>query len=91
MSPDTPSKLTLFDERVKIPRREAAGALTAILLSNGCPEDVAQTAQHLVEADLSGVESHGVMRSCNTSSNIKAVTWMSMPNPPSLNTTALPK
>ena len=58
-----PSKLTLFDERVQVPCREAEDTLGAILLRNGCPQEVAQmVAEHLVEADMSGVESHGVMR-----------------------------
>ena len=59
----TPSKLTLFEERVRVPRREAEDLIEAILVGIGCPRDVAQiVARHLVEADLSGVESHGVMR-----------------------------
>ena len=60
---NAPSKLTLFDERVAVPRDEAEAVVEAILSGVGCPSDTArQVAEHLVESDLSGVESHGVMR-----------------------------
>ena len=62
---DTPitSKLTLFESRVQVSCRQAEDLLTSILLDCDCPHEVAHmVAQHLVDADKSGVESHGVMR-----------------------------
>ena len=68
MSPDrippaTASKLTLSDRRVHLPVDEALEMTAAILGKAGLAEDIANAvAEHLVDAELSGVESHGVVR-----------------------------
>lgn len=59
----SPSKLTFDGERVRLPADEAIDLAAAILRRAGFPDDVARmVAAHLVEADLSGVESHGFVR-----------------------------
>ena len=49
--------------RVHVPPALAATKVAAILRNSGCtPETAAAVAEHLVDASLCGVESHGVMR-----------------------------
>ncbi len=62
MDPITSSKLEI-DSRVTMPADELSDLATAIFEKLGCDADIARmTAEHLVEASLSGVESHGFMR-----------------------------
>ena len=62
MDPITSSKLEI-DSRVTIPADELSDLAPAIFEKLGCDADIARmTAEHLVEASLSGVESHGFMR-----------------------------
>lgn len=57
------SKLTMQGGRTRIPVAEAVGLVSAILGKAGFPDAVARgVAQHLVDADLCGVESHGIVR-----------------------------
>ncbi len=58
-----PSKLTLSEERVSLPADAVRSLIDAILRAKGCSAlEAAAVAEHLVETDLSGMESHGVMR-----------------------------
>lgn len=57
------SKLTLDDERVAINGAEISKLVSRIFVDHGCTLAHAdQISEHLVEANLCGVESHGVMR-----------------------------
>lgn len=57
------SKLRDEGRRVPVPAREAEQVVIRILRRAGCTEDTAHdVALHLVDASLSGVESHGVLR-----------------------------
>ena len=57
------SKLDYQGERTALKADEATPVLVDILHSYGCaPEPSSVIAEHLVDSDLSGVESHGVMR-----------------------------
>jgi LDH2 family malate/lactate/ureidoglycolate dehydrogenase len=57
------SKLTLQDERVAVAAAEAAAIVADIFLRIGCSEECAhEVAEHLADAGLCGVESHGLMR-----------------------------
>ena len=61
--PDPQSKLTLDTPRRAIPADQATALMTGIFTAAGCPPNVARTvADHLTDASLCGVESHGVMR-----------------------------
>ncbi|MFZ1816203.1 MAG: Ldh family oxidoreductase [Rhizobiaceae bacterium] len=58
-----PGKLILSEERVVVPVHEARVAGITILKKAGCSEDdCREIVEHLLDADLSGVESHGIMR-----------------------------
>lgn len=49
--------------RVSVPRDRIADVLRAILAAKGCPTDICDAvAEHLMDADDSGVESHGSWR-----------------------------
>ncbi|WP_157707329.1 Ldh family oxidoreductase [Roseovarius faecimaris] len=49
--------------RTEIPSDLAHRIVTGVLTAKGCPRDIAhQVADHLIDADRSGVESHGVWR-----------------------------
>ena len=62
-TPKTRSKIGDGARRVCIPVDTLTALSTDILCDVGCPFDTAQmVSEHLVEANLSGVESHGVMR-----------------------------
>ncbi len=57
------SKYGSETNRVLVPHEVAMDLTQAILCAKGCPEDIAAVvAQHLVESDYSGVESHGIWR-----------------------------
>lgn len=57
------SKLQLDSERVNIPVQEAINLATGIFQQNGCDEVTSlAVASHLADANLCGVESHGLMR-----------------------------
>ena len=59
----TTSKLQLKGERVVISATEAIETVRSIFLSIGCTEETAQlVAEPLTDSSLSGVESHGLMR-----------------------------
>ncbi len=56
-------KLDIAEERQVVPVVKMTALATEIFRRAGCDHDVAVTiAEHLVEANLCGVESHGVMR-----------------------------
>jgi uncharacterized oxidoreductase len=57
------SKLTLTEAREMIPVATVRAVLKGILTAKGCSTDEAdEVTEHLVETDLGGIESHGVMR-----------------------------
>ena len=57
------TKLKLNGERVKVAANEALVIITKIFNQLGCPEKTSLAiADHLIDANLCGVESHGVMR-----------------------------
>jgi LDH2 family malate/lactate/ureidoglycolate dehydrogenase len=57
------SKLTFDGARQVMHTEDADRLIVGILIRSGCPADVAsEVSQHLIDAELSGVESHGVMR-----------------------------
>lgn len=57
------SKLTLSDRRRSLPVDEALDLVARILVKAGLPTDIGQcVAEHLVDAELCGVESHGIVR-----------------------------
>jgi LDH2 family malate/lactate/ureidoglycolate dehydrogenase len=61
--PTESSKLNLRDGRVAVAAAEAVAVVAEIFLRVGCSEGVArQVAEHLADASLCGVESHGLMR-----------------------------
>ena len=58
-----PSKYSPDTARSLVPIAQAHRISEAILRARGCPPDIARAvADHLIDADLSGVESHGVWR-----------------------------
>lgn len=58
-----PSKLTLDGERVAVAAAEAVAIVREIFTRIGCSEDCAlEVAEHLADASLCGVESHGLAR-----------------------------
>ena len=58
-----PSKLTLEGERVAVAAAEAVEIIGEILIHAGCGADTArEVGEHLADASLCGVESHGLMR-----------------------------
>ena len=57
------SKLQLEGGRLDIKADEAIAVVASILRASGCADDVAMlVAEHLADASLCGVESHGLMR-----------------------------
>ena len=57
------SKLDLAGDRITLSVGEALDACISILTRCGCPEDTArEVAEHLIDSNQSGVESHGIMR-----------------------------
>ncbi|MEM7122789.1 MAG: Ldh family oxidoreductase [Pseudomonadota bacterium] len=60
---DIPTKLELRGGRVDVDAREATAVIVDIFDRLGCSPDTSQAiAEHLVDANLCGMESHGVMR-----------------------------
>ena len=58
-----PSKYSADTPRVAIPAQEMSDLIHAIMAAKGCPDDICvQVADHLIESDWSGVESHGAWR-----------------------------
>ena len=58
-----PSKLVGVEEHVRVAHEPLRALGTSIMRSIGCPPRVAQeVADHLVDAELAGVSSHGVVR-----------------------------
>lgn len=59
----TPSKLDLADPRIPVPVAAAHEIGMALLQNAGCNAETADAiALHLIDADLCGVESHGIVR-----------------------------
>jgi len=57
------SKILLKGERLGIPVVEAVAQISGALKRSGCPGDTAiKVAEHLADASLCGVESHGLIR-----------------------------
>ena len=57
------TKLELKGDRVPVVADDALAIIVDIFKQMGCPNEVSQSiAEHLVDANLCGVESHGVMR-----------------------------
>ena len=57
------SKLTLNSDRVALPAADVQRVIESILQRSGCSSTVAhEVADHLIDTELCGVESHGVMR-----------------------------
>ena len=57
------SKLKLTGDRVSIVTEEASKIISDIFNQLGCPDETSQAVtEHLIDANLCGVESHGVMR-----------------------------
>ena len=57
------SKIILDEKRLKLASDHVDRVLTGIFISVGFPEDISKvTSSHLVDANLVGVESHGIMR-----------------------------
>ena len=60
---DIPSKLELRGGRVEVAAEQARVTIVEIFKRLGCDDDTCQAiADHLIDANLCGVESHGVMR-----------------------------
>lgn len=60
---EIPTKLELRGERVEVKAEEASAIITDIFNRLGCTEDTSRAiTEHLVDANLCGMESHGVMR-----------------------------
>jgi len=60
---NTISKLILSSKRVEVPVAEVRKVGLTLMCEGGCNKDYAgKIIDHLIEADLSGVESHGIMR-----------------------------
>ena len=57
------SKLDYYGRRIPISENEAIVVMESIFINVGCKNNTAHIiSKHLAEASLSGVESHGVMR-----------------------------
>ena len=58
-----PSKLKLSSERIEVAANEATGIIAEIFVRLGCSGETSQViTNHLIDANLCGYESHGVMR-----------------------------
>ena len=59
------------DERVTIPVQETVSLVSDIFENLGCSGGIAhEVAAHLVDANLCGLESHGLMRTCSTRTSL---------------------
>ena len=57
------SKYNTDTQRMPVPQDTARSIVTGVLLSRGCPKDITtEVVEHLIDSDLSGVESHGIWR-----------------------------
>ena len=57
------SKIILDEKRLKLASDHVDRVLTGIFILVGFPEDISKaTSSHLFDANLVGVESHGIMR-----------------------------
>ncbi|SLN35855.1 L-lactate dehydrogenase [Falsiruegeria litorea R37] len=57
------SKYSADTERVAVDAAQAGAMVRGIMAAKGCPDDIAsEVAEHLIDSDWSGVESHGVWR-----------------------------
>ena len=57
------TKLELRSKRIAIPEHEASGIVVDIFNHLGCQNEISQAiSDHLIDANLCGMESHGVMR-----------------------------
>ena len=57
------TKLELTGKRIKVEAKEASELIVKIFKKLGCPIDVCKVvAEHLIDANVCGLESHGVMR-----------------------------
>ena len=57
------SKLELKGKRTKVTAEEAISTISSIFRCLGCPDDISRAiAEHLADASLCGMESHGLMR-----------------------------
>ena len=82
------SKLSLDGDRVTLKASKVTQVLADIFLRLGCDaETAAAVAAHLVETELSGVESHGIMR-CLQYANQFRTGYMQAEARPELRTTA---
>jgi uncharacterized oxidoreductase len=60
---DVPTKLELPDGRTEVDAVKASEIIVDIFTNLGCPQDSSQAiTAHLIDANLCGMESHGVMR-----------------------------
>jgi len=62
-NPEVRSKLDMAEKRVTIPVHEIVSLVSNILENMGCSAAIArEVAEHLADANLCGMESHGLMR-----------------------------
>ena len=67
------SKIILDEKRLKLASDHVDRVLTGIFISVGFPEDISKaTSSHLVDANLVGVESHGIMRVLEYADEVKS-------------------
>ena len=60
---EIPTKLELRGGRIEVPAEQARLIIVDIFIRLGCHDDTSQAiTDHLIDANLCGVESHGVMR-----------------------------
>ena len=60
---EIPTKLELRGDRIEVPAEQARAIIVDIFNRLGCHDDTSQAiTDHLIDANLCGVESHGVMR-----------------------------
>ena len=67
------SIIILGEKRLKLTSDHVDRVLTGIFISVGFPEDISKaTSSHLVDANLVGVESHGIMRVLEYADEVKS-------------------
>ena len=67
------SKIVLDEKRLGLASDQVDRVLTGIFISVGFPEDISKAiSSHLVDANLVGVESHGVMRVLEYADEVKS-------------------
>ena len=71
------SKIVLNEKRLRLGSDQVDRVLTGIFISIGFPEDISKAvSSHLVDANLVGVESHGVMRVLEYADEVKSGVYM---------------